>query len=409
MRGHLQSKRKSRLAAAAGLLVAIAAIAIVSVTGASARSSSGEISGAGATFPAPLIAVWQQKYEAAKGVKVNYNAIGSGGGIAAITQKTVDFGASDAPLTPDQFAPAAVVSSSRGCSRRHRSCTTCRSRTTCNDRARPGRHLPRQDQELERPPDQEHQPGRLYSRPGHHGRLPQRRQRHELQLHLVPEHGQQAVALRRRSRHDGQLADRRRRSRKLGCLGRRFPHDGRNRLRGRRIRPQEPPQVLLDQEPGRSVQAPGLGGDQGRLARRPEFQPDERAVDRQPSGRKEVPQGVPDLHVLLRPAAYPVREGVPAEAVRDLGVTTGGQYGPALVFQPFRPTCRARQGDAEEDPLVRLYTPRMSIRVETEFLAPPPSSGGAASAPGTSSSMSSRSRRLSCGVVLLGLDHAGAR
>ena len=104
MRGQTQSMRRSRLAAAAGLLVAIAAIAIVSVTGASARSSSGEISGAGATFPAPLIAVWQQKYEAAKGVKVNYNPIGSGGGIAAITQKTVDFGASDAPMTPDQFS-----------------------------------------------------------------------------------------------------------------------------------------------------------------------------------------------------------------------------------------------------------------------------------------------------------------
>jgi len=107
MRGQKQGKRKSRLAAAAGLLVAIAAIATVSVTGASAdsaRSSSGEISGAGATFPAPLIAVWQQRYEAAKSVKVNYNAIGSGGGIAAITQKTVDFGASDAPLTPDQFS-----------------------------------------------------------------------------------------------------------------------------------------------------------------------------------------------------------------------------------------------------------------------------------------------------------------
>lgn len=107
MRGQKESKRKSRLAVAAGLLVAIAVIATVSITGASAesaRSSAGEISGAGATFPAPLIAVWQQKYEAAKDVKVNYNAIGSGGGIAAITQKTVDFGASDAPLSADQFS-----------------------------------------------------------------------------------------------------------------------------------------------------------------------------------------------------------------------------------------------------------------------------------------------------------------
>jgi phosphate transport system substrate-binding protein len=107
MRGLMQSKKKGRLAAAAGVLVAVTGVAAFGVAGAqagSARSSAGEISGAGATFPAPLIAVWQQRYEAAKGVKVNYNAIGSGGGIAAITQKTVDFGASDAPLSSDQFA-----------------------------------------------------------------------------------------------------------------------------------------------------------------------------------------------------------------------------------------------------------------------------------------------------------------
>jgi phosphate transport system substrate-binding protein len=107
MRGLLEGKRARALIAVAGLLVAASAVAAVSVSSAQARSgrsSGSEISGAGATFPAPLIAVWQQRYEAAKGVKVNYNPIGSGGGIAAITQKTVDFGASDAPLTPDQFS-----------------------------------------------------------------------------------------------------------------------------------------------------------------------------------------------------------------------------------------------------------------------------------------------------------------
>jgi phosphate transport system substrate-binding protein len=60
----------------------------------------GTLTGAGATFPAPLIAKWQGAY---KPSKVVYSAIGSGGGIAAITARTVDFGASDAPLTPDQF------------------------------------------------------------------------------------------------------------------------------------------------------------------------------------------------------------------------------------------------------------------------------------------------------------------
>jgi phosphate ABC transporter phosphate-binding protein len=103
----MHRKRSKHLyAVAAGVLVVAFAAAAVSVSGASAktaRSNADEISGAGATFPAPLIAVWQQRYEQNKSVKVNYNAIGSGGGIAAITNKTVDFGASDAPLSTDQF------------------------------------------------------------------------------------------------------------------------------------------------------------------------------------------------------------------------------------------------------------------------------------------------------------------
>ncbi|HZL65470.1 MAG TPA: phosphate ABC transporter substrate-binding protein PstS [Thermoleophilia bacterium] len=54
--------------------------------------------GAGATFPAPIYLKWGSDYNAAKGVKLNYQAIGSGGGIAAIEAKLVNFGATDAPL-----------------------------------------------------------------------------------------------------------------------------------------------------------------------------------------------------------------------------------------------------------------------------------------------------------------------
>lgn len=56
------------------------------------------IHGAGATFPYPLYAKWATVYEAETGVKLNYQSIGSGGGIKQIKAKTVDFGASDAPL-----------------------------------------------------------------------------------------------------------------------------------------------------------------------------------------------------------------------------------------------------------------------------------------------------------------------
>jgi phosphate transport system substrate-binding protein len=89
-------RKRTFLAAVGALALAAAALA----AGAGARPTAETINGAGATFPAPLIAVWQQQY---KGGTVNYNPIGSGGGIAAITSRTVDFGASDAPLSPDQF------------------------------------------------------------------------------------------------------------------------------------------------------------------------------------------------------------------------------------------------------------------------------------------------------------------
>jgi phosphate transport system substrate-binding protein len=94
---------KTRFLSIAGFAVA----ALVATTGALAggsASSAGPLSGAGATFPFPLISQWQKDYESKTGVKINYNSIGSGGGIAAITARTVDFGASDAPLTPDQFS-----------------------------------------------------------------------------------------------------------------------------------------------------------------------------------------------------------------------------------------------------------------------------------------------------------------
>src|SRR6266850_8018020 len=59
-----------------------------------------EINGAGATFPYPLYAKWAEAYAAKTGTKINYQSIGSGGGIKQITAKTVDFGASDMPLKP---------------------------------------------------------------------------------------------------------------------------------------------------------------------------------------------------------------------------------------------------------------------------------------------------------------------
>ena len=70
----------------------------------SAASSAAEITGAGASFPAPVYAKWADAYNKATGNKINYQSIGSGGGIKQIQAKTVDFGASDMPLKPEDLA-----------------------------------------------------------------------------------------------------------------------------------------------------------------------------------------------------------------------------------------------------------------------------------------------------------------
>jgi len=68
-----------------------------------------DITGAGATFPYPIYAKWAEAYKAKTGVGMNYQSIGSGGGIAQIKAKTVDFGASDMPLKPEDLQAAGLV------------------------------------------------------------------------------------------------------------------------------------------------------------------------------------------------------------------------------------------------------------------------------------------------------------
>jgi len=60
------------------------------------------LNGAGASFPYPLYATWASEYYKITGIRINYQSIGSGGGIQQIIKKTVDFGASDKPLTPEE-------------------------------------------------------------------------------------------------------------------------------------------------------------------------------------------------------------------------------------------------------------------------------------------------------------------
>ncbi len=73
-----------------------------------------DITGAGATFPYPLYAKWAEAYKAKTGVGLNYQSIGSGGGIKQIKAKTVDFGASDMPLKFDELEKDGLRSVSDG-------------------------------------------------------------------------------------------------------------------------------------------------------------------------------------------------------------------------------------------------------------------------------------------------------
>src|SRR5437762_7303837 len=68
-----------------------------------AQALAADITGAGATFPYPIYAKWADAYKKTTGNGLNYQSIGSGGGIKQITAKTVDFGASDMPLKPEDL------------------------------------------------------------------------------------------------------------------------------------------------------------------------------------------------------------------------------------------------------------------------------------------------------------------
>ncbi len=75
----------------------------------SGLASAQDITGAGATFPAPLYAKWASDYNKATGVKINYQSVGSGAGIKQIEAKTVAFGASDMPLKDEELAQKGLV------------------------------------------------------------------------------------------------------------------------------------------------------------------------------------------------------------------------------------------------------------------------------------------------------------
>jgi len=78
-------------------------------TAAAGAPAGGDVTGAGASFPAPLYARWAADYHKATGARINYQSVGSGAGIRQIEARTVDFGASDMPLKDEELAQKGLV------------------------------------------------------------------------------------------------------------------------------------------------------------------------------------------------------------------------------------------------------------------------------------------------------------
>jgi len=87
-------------------LVSAFALAATAVVGCAAPATAQDLTGAGATFPNPIYSKWFSDYAANTGVKINYQPIGSGGGIRQLSEQTVDFGATDAPMSDEELAKA---------------------------------------------------------------------------------------------------------------------------------------------------------------------------------------------------------------------------------------------------------------------------------------------------------------
>ena len=155
------------------------------------------------------MSAWIPKVDAAFGVKVTYGPIGSGGGINAITNRTVDFGASDAPLTPDQFAAC-------------KGCAQIPWALSATSLAYRGDGIPDhikldgsavadifmgRIKKWNDPALKKLNKGKSLPRPRHHRDPPQRQQRHDVQPDRVPERRQPTVEERCRQGRRRQLAD----------------------------------------------------------------------------------------------------------------------------------------------------------------------------------------------------------
>ncbi len=268
--------RRMIMVAASALMVACGGTGDQQGASSQAASSGGvDLTGAGATFPQPIYSKWFFDYAAKTGVKINYQSIGSGGGIRQLTEGTVDFGASDAPMSDEEMAAAKgkVL---------HFPTVIGAVAVTYN--------LPDSPQALKFTSDvladvflgkitkwndrriAALNPGVDPARDGHPGGAPLRRQRHDVHLHRLPVGGERRMEERARqgqgravARGAGREGQRRR-----DRAGQADP--GRHRVRGAGLRQPERPPGGTAEEPGGQLREPlprGRNGGRGRRGREP--------------------------------------------------------------------------------------------------------------------------------------------
>ncbi len=187
----------------------IAAVATFSTIGAKAA----DISGAGATFPYPIYAKWADAYKKATGIGLNYQSIGSGGGIKQILAKTVTFGASDMPLEPKVLAKDGLVQFPTviGGDVPIANLPGIKPGELIARRPDAGQDLSRRDQDLGRSGDQEAEPGCQTAVAGDRRRAPLRRIGHDLHLDELSLQGERRLEEQGRRQHVRRMAGRHRR------------------------------------------------------------------------------------------------------------------------------------------------------------------------------------------------------
>ena len=162
-----------------------------------AAAQAADISGAGATFPYPIYAKWADAYKKQTGVGLNYQSIGSGGGIKQIKAKTVTFGASDMPLKPEDLEggrPGAVPDDHRrrGAGGEHQG---RRARATASRRRHDRRHLPGRHHQVGRSAHQEAESEAGAAGDGDRAGVPLGRLGHEFPVLRLPVQGEPQVQI----------------------------------------------------------------------------------------------------------------------------------------------------------------------------------------------------------------------